>query len=159
MLVQDKVLELYIFGQYEDYKDVFAVINITFNEKYLLKKMTEKLKELTQEQQEEILNELNKKEWKMAEKGAYVELRTMNGFKFKKMAPTGQVQEDILLDLISNDLVGYERDVDGRVTLKFYDGTARQSISIDDDNIEFLAIDSKFGGNIVKSDNKSVWNV
>lgn len=66
MLVQDKVLELYIFGQYEDYKDVFAIINITFNEKYLLKKMTEKLKELTQEQQEEVLNELNKvkKEWK-----------------------------------------------------------------------------------------------
>lgn len=93
---------------------------------------------------------------KISERGAYVELRTINGFKFKKIAPTGQVQEDVLLDLISNDLVGYERDVDGRVTLKFYDGIARQSISIDDDNIEFLAIDSKFGGNIIKSDNKSV---
>lgn len=70
MCVQDKVLDLYVFGQYEDYKEVFAIINITFNEKYLLKKMTERLKELTQEQQEEVLSELNKikREWKCRKK-------------------------------------------------------------------------------------------
>ena len=82
MCVQDKVLDLYVFGQYEDYKEVFAIINITFNEKYLLKKMTERLKELTQEQQEEVLSELNKvkKEWKMR--------RRRSGRRFKNMQIT-----------------------------------------------------------------------
>lgn len=59
-MLKNKVIELYIFGQHEDFKEVFAIINITFNEKYLLKKMTESIKNLTEEQQEEILNELNR---------------------------------------------------------------------------------------------------
>lgn len=58
-MLKNKFIDLYIFGQYEDFKDVFAIINITFNEKYLLQKMTQKIKELTQEQQEQILNEIN----------------------------------------------------------------------------------------------------
>ena len=58
-MLKDKIIDLYIFGQYEDYKDVFAIINISFTEKYLLKKMTESIKELSEEQQEELLKKLD----------------------------------------------------------------------------------------------------
>lgn len=59
-MLKEKIIELYIFGQHEALKDAFAIINITFNEKYLLKKMTESIKNLSEQQQEEILNQLNK---------------------------------------------------------------------------------------------------
>lgn len=58
-MLKDKIIDLYIFGQYEDYKDVFAIINIYFTEKYLLKKMTESIKKLSEEQQEELLKKMD----------------------------------------------------------------------------------------------------
>ena len=58
-MLKDKIIDLYIFGQYEDYKDVFAIINISFTEKYLLKKMTESIKKLSEEQQEELLQKMD----------------------------------------------------------------------------------------------------
>lgn len=58
-MLKDKIIDLYIFGQYEDYKDVFAIINISFTEKYLLKKMTESIKKLSEEQQEELLKKMD----------------------------------------------------------------------------------------------------
>ena len=89
------------------------------------------------------------------EKGAYIELRTELGFKFKQFKD-GTVKEEDLLDLISDDLVGYARDVDGKVTLKFFDGQGKQTVVVDDSNISFLAIESRFGGSVIKDNSKSV---
>lgn len=91
----------------------------------------------------------------MNDKGAFIELRTEVGFKFKQFKG-GAVTEETLLDLMSDDLVGYSRDVDGTVTLKFFDGQGKQTITIDDSNIAFLAIESRFGGGIIKDSSKSV---
>ena len=88
------------------------------------------------------------------EKGAYIELKTEVGFKFKQFK-NGTVTEETLLDLISEDLIGYARDVDGTVTLKFFDGQGKQTVVVDDSNISFLAIESRFGGSVIKDNSKS----
>ena len=91
----------------------------------------------------------------ITEKGAYIELKTELGFKFKQFK-NGSFAEETLLDLMSEDLVGYARDIDGTVTLKFFDGQGKQTVVVDDANINFLAIVSRFGGGIIKDNTKSV---